>query len=372
MDNQTNTKLKHIVEGLIFAADEPLTHKQIRELVEGESTNGSPNSSGLTPQKIQSLIDELNNDYDRQSRPYRIQAIAGGYIFATNREVSLYVGKLHKEQSKKRLSQAALETLAIIAYKQPITKVILETIRGVNSDYIIKSLLEKDLITIVGREPTVGRPLLYGTTNRFLMHFGLNSINELPKPREIDELIGETELEVEKRLMDLEKQRQEEDEKETQKRERKPHPLSEGATAKIIPLKPDYRPVRKKEPEVKDEPEIETTQVTEEVEEQNRHEQAPAEKETDETQEHKVEKQIAESDQPEPTEEPVEQVDQVEETGTIDESIEEPVGVSNNNEETVREETPEEMHIARAEQKSRRGWRHWKNKVAKIVKKIFG
>ncbi len=367
MDNQTDTKLKHIVEGLIFAADEPLTHKQIRELIEGESTNGSPNSAGLTPQKIQLLIDELNDDYERQSRPYHIQAIAGGFIFATNRDVSLYVGKLHREQSKKRLTQAALETLSIIAYKQPITKVVLETIRGVNSDYIVKSLLEKDLITIVGREPTVGRPLLYGTTNRFLMHFGLNSINELPKPREIDELIGETELEVEKRLMDLEKQKQEVDDKSAQKRERKPHPLSEGATAKIIPLKPDYRPVKKKEPEFEEEPDADTTPGTKEVERREIPEQVPVQEEIDEPQAQEEKEDHVEPEQPETTGEPVEQIDRQEESETIEEPEEEL-----DREQMVREDSTEEMHIEQEEQEPRRGWKHWKNKIVKIVKKIFG
>lgn len=349
MDNQTNTKLKHIVEGLIFAADEPITHKQIRELIEGEATNGSSDSSGLTPQKIREFVDELNDDYERQSKPYRIQAVAGGFMFATNRDVSFYVGKLHKEQSRKRLTQAALETLAIIAYKQPMTKVELETIRGVNSDYIVKSLLEKDLITIVGREQTVGRPLLYGTTDRFLMHFGLNAINELPKPREIEELIGETELEVEKRLMELEKQKQEEEEEGAQKRERKPHPLSDGATAKIIPLKPDYLPLKKRKPKVEEESDADIA--------------LPAE-------ERKVQvdqNSGAESERPETSGESVEHTGQQKESGTVAEPVEEL-----DREQIVGEGAYKEMHIDREEQEPVRGWKNWKNKIVKIVRKLFG
>jgi len=111
------------------------------------------------------------------------------------------VGKLFKEKARRKLSQTAVETLAIIAYKQPITKSEIEFIRGVNADYIMKTLLEKNLATITGRAHSPGRPLLYGTTPEFLKHFGLNEITDLPKPREIEELLGETELEVEKRML---------------------------------------------------------------------------------------------------------------------------------------------------------------------------
>ncbi|MCX6138987.1 MAG: SMC-Scp complex subunit ScpB [Ignavibacteriales bacterium] len=127
--------------------------------------------------------------------------LAGGYVFATNKKFSMWVGKLFKEKARRKLSATALETLAIVAYKQPITKSEVEFIRGVNADYIMKTLLEKNLITIVGRATTPGRPLLYGTTPEFLKHFGINEITDLPKPREIEELIGETELEVDKRLL---------------------------------------------------------------------------------------------------------------------------------------------------------------------------
>jgi segregation and condensation protein B len=353
MEHQTDTSLKQIVEGLIFAADEPITPKQIRELIEGESVNGSAESSGLTPQRINLLVNELNDDYRRLDRPYRIRAIAGGFIFATNREVSTYVGKLHKEQSRRRLTQVALETLSIIAYKQPITKSDLETIRGVNSDYILKSLLEKDLIAIVGRQQTVGRPLLYGTTKRFLIHFGLNDINELPKPREIEELIGETELEVEKRLLELENRRREEEEEADSKRERKPHPLSEGAVAKIIPLKPDYRPLKKttsapeekiQEPEeTVPEPEEQHDQDAGRVEEMQIPE--PEKAPIDESQE------TAGGKEPEPEEQPADALSVAE--------IPEP---------TFHEKVQPDPKAAEPQ----RGWKKWKNKIVTIIRKIFG
>ncbi len=365
------TSIKQIVEGLIFAADEPLTPGQIRELVEGESSNGESGTSGLTPQKLQTLVNELNGEYEREGKPYRIQSIAGGFIFSTNSNVSKYVGKLHKEQSKKRLTQVALETLAIIAYKQPITKVELETIRGVNSDYIVKSLLERDLITIVGRQQTAGRPLLYGTTNRFLMHFGLNSIKELPKPREIEELIGETELEVEKRMLELEKQKQEEEEDIAQKKERKPHPLSENAMAKIIPLKPDYRPLKIPEPE----PEPEREEDIDDTQDRKR-EDEHKEDETEHRETQKDEEVAAESDDLQTDTESTEQEhtpDIAEDTDTEHEKEQTEIEQIEEVEEPTQEYITTEEHQPVDEQmQPERGWKKWKNKIVKIIKKMFG
>lgn len=380
MENQPHTSLKRVVEGLIFAADEPITPKQIRELIEGDSANGYTETEGVSSQKLRTLVDELNDDYGHQSKPYRIQSIAGGYIFATNKDVSSYVSKLHREQSKRRLTQAALETLAIIAYKQPITKIELETVRGVQSDYIIKSLLEKDLITIVGRQQTVGRPLLYGTTKRFLIHFGLNSLNELPKPREIEELIGETELEVEKRLLELEKQKQEEQEEGLQKRERKPHPLSDGVTAKIIPLKPEYRPDKKiqdfvreesketVDPEDKQQTKIEQKDVVDEADEREKEE---AKKPTEEP-------EITVEGVGGPEEDEKKTVDEQEETGEqAGEQAEHPepepvrkeeISIPVDDEPAVHEVKEAEVEGELIES----GWKKWKNKIVKIIKKIFG
>jgi segregation and condensation protein B len=135
--------------------------------------------------------------YDENS--FKIIKVANGYLFATKQENAKYVGYLSSEKSKRRLSQAALETLAIIAYKQPVTKPELESIRGVNSDYILGSLLEKNLITITGRAETPGRPLLYSTTNEFLKYFGLNKLTDLPKPREIEEIMQDEDFIEQKR-----------------------------------------------------------------------------------------------------------------------------------------------------------------------------
>jgi segregation and condensation protein B len=144
----------------------------------------------------------LNSNYKIQKLSFKIVRVAEGFLFATLQEFSKYIGYLSSEKSKRRLSQAALETLAIIAYKQPVTTPELESIRGVNSDSILNTLLEKKLITISGRAETVGRPLLYGTTQEFLKYFGLYKITDLPKPREIEEIMQDEDfLEQKRKIM---------------------------------------------------------------------------------------------------------------------------------------------------------------------------
>lgn len=187
--------LKSIVEAVIFASDVPLSLKQLKEIVNEPSKPFTKNGdqTKISEQDIKNAIDELNREYAQRGSAFRIIEIAEGYQFATLPEFAKWVGKLFKERAKKKLSQPALETLAIIAYKQPISKPEIEAIRGVNVDHIIKTLLEKKLITIVGRADTIGRPLLYGTTKEFLKYFGLKSLSELPKPTEIEEIIKEDE-----------------------------------------------------------------------------------------------------------------------------------------------------------------------------------
>jgi len=196
------TELKEIVESLLFASDEPVTLEILRVVFDDMNRDKADGEKvDPTNEEIKSAIDLLNAEYVETRRAYKIQQLAGGYVFATDKKFASWVGKLFKEKARRKLSQTAVETLAIIAYKQPITKSEVEFIRGVNADYIMKTLLEKNLATIVGRAHSPGRPLLYGTTPDFLKHFGLNEITDLPKPREIEELLGETELEVEKRML---------------------------------------------------------------------------------------------------------------------------------------------------------------------------
>jgi segregation and condensation protein B len=174
-----------IIEALIFSSDESLSNSEIIKAVKGIDGEDTEISSS----DVEKCVDEINTSYEENNTSYRIIRIADGYLFATRPEYAKYVGYLSSEKSKRRLSQAALETLAIIAYKQPITKPELESIRGVNSDYILNTLLEKNLITIKGRAETIGRPLLYATTDEFLKYFALNKLSDLPKPREIEEIM---------------------------------------------------------------------------------------------------------------------------------------------------------------------------------------
>lgn len=184
-----------VIEALIFSSDDSLSAEEIIHAV--KSIDGD--EIELSNEEVDSLVDALNQKYSENSNAYRILKIANGYLYATLETYAKYVGYLSSERAKRRLSQAALETLAIIAYKQPITKPELESIRGVNSDYILTTLLEKNLITIKGRAETVGRPLLYGTTDEFLKYFGLNNLTDLPKPRELEEIMQDEDFIEQKR-----------------------------------------------------------------------------------------------------------------------------------------------------------------------------
>jgi len=178
--------IKNIVEALIFSSDRPLTLKQLKDII-----NDEKGTSGLTVdiRKLEAAVAELMEQYESDEYSYRLMEIAGGYRFATKKEYAVWLAKLNKEKLKRKLSQSALETLAIIAYNQPITKSEMEYIRGVNVDYIVGALLEKDLITIRGRAETLGRPMLFGTTNTFLEYMGVASVNDLPALKAIEEII---------------------------------------------------------------------------------------------------------------------------------------------------------------------------------------
>ncbi len=184
-----------IIEALIFASDEPITVSEIIKAIkeiDGDDVK-------ISSEDVENAVNELNEKYSSNELSINIIKISNGLTFATKREYAKYVGYLSTEKNKRRLSQAALETLAIVAYKQPITKPEIETIRGVNSDYMIGTLLDKGLITIKGRAETVGRPLLYITTDDFLKYFGLYKINDLPRPREIEEIMNDEEFIEQKR-----------------------------------------------------------------------------------------------------------------------------------------------------------------------------
>jgi segregation and condensation protein B len=180
--------LQNHIEALIFVATEAISVAEIRAcLVEMFEAD-------IPEENIIEAIEKLQKKYEEDIYAFQIYAMAGGYQFLTKPAYQASISILLKQKSKKRLSNAALETLAIVAYKQPITKTEIEQIRGVNSDYAIQKLLEKELLVIRGKSDAIGRPLLYGTSNKFMDYFGINSLKDLPQPKDIlpdENMIGE-------------------------------------------------------------------------------------------------------------------------------------------------------------------------------------
>ena len=174
------TTEKRILEALIFIADAPLTVEQISQVLTGRS-----------PGEIRELVEELENDLCRSERALRVEEVAGGYQFATRPDLAPWVRVHFKHRNRTRLSAAGVETLAVIAYKQPITAPEVQEIRGVDSQGAIRTLLEKRLIRAAGRKKVVGRPFLYATSKEFLMHFGLASIEDLPPIEDFERLASE-------------------------------------------------------------------------------------------------------------------------------------------------------------------------------------
>jgi len=178
--------IKNLVEVLIFSSDTPLTVKQLKDFINEEKNE---TSVSVKMEHIEEALRELMEKYNGKEHSFRLIHVAGGYRFATKKDYAHWLAKLNKEKQKRRLSQSALETLAILVYNQPITKSEIEAVRGVNVDYIIGALLEKELITIKGRAQTLGRPMLYGITDTFLEYLGINSIADLPPLKAIEEVI---------------------------------------------------------------------------------------------------------------------------------------------------------------------------------------
>src|SRR5678810_112763 len=188
---EINNLIPHI-ESLIFASDKPLTTLEILELVN--------NAFGFMDEKVsldqvESAIEGIVEKYNAEFYPFEVRQSGGGWQFLTKKDFHKTVAQLNGDKFLKRLSAASLETLAIVAYKQPVTKGEIEAIRGVSSDYAVQKLLEKELIIICGRnEKLPGHPLLYSTSRSFMDYFGINSAEDLPKIREIlaDQLVEPT------------------------------------------------------------------------------------------------------------------------------------------------------------------------------------
>ena len=171
------------IEALIFASDKPLTSVEITELI---NTAFGFMEDKVEGEQVDAAIEGIVEKYNSEFYPFEVRQSGGGWQFLTKKDFHKTVAQLNGEKFLKRLSAAALETLAIIAYKQPITKGEIETIRGVSSDYSVQKLLEKELIVISGRnEKMPGHPLVYETSKSFMDYFGINSTNDLPKIKEV-------------------------------------------------------------------------------------------------------------------------------------------------------------------------------------------
>jgi len=173
-------EVRAVLEALVFASPHPVTPREIARVM-----------GGVPREAWQAALDELKADYARDGRGLQLVEIAGGWQITTRPEYNDWVREMLDPKSPTRLSIQALETLAVIAYKQPVTLPEIIELRGVKSGGVIKTLLEKRLIRITGRKPVVGRPMLYGTTKEFLLHFGLKDLAELPKIEEFAEVLGE-------------------------------------------------------------------------------------------------------------------------------------------------------------------------------------
>jgi segregation and condensation protein B len=173
--------LNQQIEALIFASDIPLNLEYLKQIID------NTHQTDCSTEDIIISIEQLKIKYKDQNYSFELTEISGGYAFLTKALYFDVVATMIKANSRKKLSQAALETLAIIAYKQPVSKSELESIRGVSCDYSIQKLLEKELIEIKGRSETPGKPLLYGTTIKFMDYFGMTSMSDLPKPKDFKE-----------------------------------------------------------------------------------------------------------------------------------------------------------------------------------------
>ena len=171
------SEIKKIIEALLFSARDPLTQSQVNNVFEPDTPN------------LNEIAEILNKQYSKNGNAFTIQKVAGGFQIVSKKEYEHFIRKLHKKSGLLTLSLAAMDSLAIIAYKQPISRYEIEAIRGVDSSGVLKTLLNHELIKIKGRDIGPGRPLLYKTTSKFLEYFGLNRISDMPKLKEISELI---------------------------------------------------------------------------------------------------------------------------------------------------------------------------------------
>jgi len=173
-------ELQAVLEAIIYVADDPVKLDQLKEVIPDEE-----------PEKLKQALKNLLDEFNSRPGGMLIREVAGGYRMTTRPEHHEHIRAYLKTKPSAKLSMAALETLAVIAYKQPVTLAEILTIRGKKSTTALQTLLEKRLITIMGRKPVVGRPILYGTSKEFLLHFGLRDLSELPTLEEFAQMAGD-------------------------------------------------------------------------------------------------------------------------------------------------------------------------------------
>lgn len=176
------------IEALIFASEEGISAQEIKQVLQDGLL------ISINKDEVITFIDKIKNKYDGEDSVFSLKMINNKYQLLTKESYHDVINQLQAHRDRKKLSQSGLETLSIIAYRQPITKLEIEQIRGVNCDYSIQRLLEKDLIKIVGKADSIGKPLLYATSDQFMNHFGINSVKDLPQLKDIineENTIGE-------------------------------------------------------------------------------------------------------------------------------------------------------------------------------------
>lgn len=201
-------RARAIIEAILLTATEPVTPGRLVNLL-----------AGYNGRDIREVIDALNAQYEAAEHGIEVVELAGGYQLASRQACGPWLRKYHKTSRQVRLSPAGLEVLAIVAFKQPVTRVEIDTIRGVSSAGALHTLMELNMVHLAGRSEGIGKPMLFGTTREFLVHFGLRGLGELPKPKELEELLAEGQppaaaRQLASELGELQKQAEEGDERE--------------------------------------------------------------------------------------------------------------------------------------------------------------
>lgn len=189
----TSPSLEEAVEALVFAADDPVSPSQIAYIYAEVTEQPTPSDDD-----VEQAVDRLNAEYAATQRTLRIERWSGGFRMATDPSMAAFIKRLFVEETTVTLSRSLLETLSVVAYKQPATRSEVEFVRGVNSSYALRKLLDLELLDVTGRAEAIGRPLLYGTTDRFLEQFGLNTLDDLPTLRDVRDLLDDPDFDRER------------------------------------------------------------------------------------------------------------------------------------------------------------------------------